>query len=375
MLGRVNPDSVDFELFYSKDEGFASWHFKVLQYIGEHYRSNFPPIEANKDNGKLVLKHPEVIGYISDKTSLSSTIVGEMINVDIEALNGLSTFFFADEFISRTTIELPKLPKKYCLSCLINSIERRELPIFKANWLSPFTAFCEIHSHSLSNIDNLTREPSHGDYVFQIGSQYEYWKDRLTAVLDSHRSFLRGSEGVFLKPASTIALQITKLFSEVAGSKEAAQFLSSSEDVEAVRERVFGVTYLLCQQRDAHSIGYQLTRGDGRGGCFPTTNCFNHRTLDVIKLHDLQKCIDIVGQIICENSKYHPFLFHDHMKEAHRSRISRTGETMEILIKKPMHALAWLIYNHFGKSFVDPLAKMFPLFADEWAKVYDEVIP
>ena len=63
------------------------------------------------------------------------------------------------------------------------------------------------------------------------------------------------------------------------------------------------------------------------------------------------------------------------MKDAYRSRVSRTEKIMDVLVNKPIYALAWLIYDHFGKSFEKSLVKMFPLFAVEWTKIYNEILP
>ena len=143
MLSLAKERLPDLTEFYTTGEGFASWNHKVALWTQHRPQYHYPEIELKlgKDNSPSLLD-PSVVPYIALQANMSSETIGQMINVDIDALRAQTSSIFIDEFSPPTSITLAKKPRQFCLTCFSNALLQKQIPCFDPYWQGLWATHC-----------------------------------------------------------------------------------------------------------------------------------------------------------------------------------------------------------------------------------------
>jgi len=368
MLQTVDPAEIDLNKFYSPGEGFASWYIKVVLWLGDERRFILPEIKLQKTNaGKLSLKDRNIVSYISSKTEMDPSQIANMLSVDIEGLRASASFMFADEFSSPQTINIRQKPNQFCPTCFSNYLLNKEIPIFNSYWASEWATHCILHQTPLISIKFLdSYDYNTVGFYHDDGSQYTNWCNRLVGSKRALRGQYSIRPTILSSPASNATIAINQLFNSEREAKNAVSYFGLNMPPEVLRQKLFTVFYLLSKRFKTWSIGRDMTYNRHGFACFPTTDFFSSRILEILERDQLVQCLEYLAQFIGSRKNVFPYLLIQAMREARVEFSKHSAIHCSEIENEPMVYLSWLIWYHFEKSYAEDIAKLFPLFAEEW---------
>ena len=372
----MSTADIDYSEFLCDGQGYASFIYKISLWLDKPLGVSFPDIEVQRSGeGVLALKEPSVIPYIAVRVGIEAKTLGQMIQVDLDGMSPSASFLFADEFKTPTSINLPVKPTNFCMTCFVNSLLSKKVPIFNAGMQSPWATHCIFHQHPLFPVTLLemhsARDPSFGRY--NDGSQYRHWCNRVEQARIVLLERFHGRSRNPVGPTSKIVIAINQLFYNEDQAKLGAAILGLSDPPELIRQKLHTVFYLLSRRHQSWSIGRNMTHELTRGGWFPTADSFNARLLDLLTAEQKHRCIEFMAHFIADPEVQHPYLISDEMRSAKLAYINQTNTKNPDTMDKPLVCLAWVLREHFDSSFSSDIERLFPRYATTWSQIYDSV--
>jgi len=375
MLQTIDPADIDFNKFYTPGEGFSSWYFKIVLWLGDERRFLLPEIKVQKTNaGKLSLKDRNIVTYISEQTEIDPSQIADMLDVDIEGLRASASFMFANEFSPPETINIRQKPKQFCPTCFSNSLLNKTIPIFDPYWTSQWATHCILHQTPLASIKFLDSYDYNAvGFYHDDGSQYTNWCNRIVGFTRALRGQYSARPNSLSSPASNSTIAINQLFNSKREAKKAVSYFGLKMTPEAVRQKLLTAFYLLSKRFKTWSIGRDMTYNRHGFACFPTTDFFSSRILEILEGDQLVQCLEYLAQFIGLKDNVYPYLLIQAMREARVEFSKHSVDNCSEIESEPMVYLSWLIWYHFEKSYSEDIAGLFPLYAEEWTNKFEKI--
>lgn len=373
-MGDVNVS--DYSQFLCEGQGYASFIHKVSLWLDEQQGVSFPDIELQlSSDGVLNLKERSVVQFIAIRLGIDTDTLGEMIQVDLDAMQPSASFFFADEFKTPSSIKLPVKPVNFCMTCFINSLLSKKVPIFDACMQSPWATHCVFHQQPLFPITLLEMlsvgEPNFGRY--DDGSQLRHWCNRIELARIVLLERTRSRDFTLGAPTSKAVIAINQLFYDEDQGKLGAAVLGLSDPLESIRQKFHTVFYLLSRRHQSWSIGRNMTHHLARGGWFPTADSFNSSLLEVLTADQKHRCIEFLAHFIANPEVLYPYLISAEIRSAKLDYIRQTNTKNPDTMDEPLVCLAWILRQHFDRDFRSNIERLFPKYATTWSEIYDSV--
>ena len=166
------------------------------------------------------LKDEAVISFIASIAGLDAKRVRAMLFLDLEALEPTLSGMFIDEFKPPESIVLVNKPKQFCMSCFMNSLLQKKIPIFNPYWQSLWATHCIEHETPLVSVDLLdTYNYQSNGFLYEDGSQYKNWCGRLEGAKKEMLRKQHLTRDIRVGAASKTIIAINKLFNSSKMSK------------------------------------------------------------------------------------------------------------------------------------------------------------
>ena len=344
---------IEFIKFLSIGEGFSSWFFKISLWLGSRHQLQIPEVKVRLgEGGRLKLEDQNIIPFIATKLGVEADAIAAMISLDIIGIQPVASFTFADEFSRPSAISLNPIPQRFCSSCFKNSLLKKEVPIFDSYWQHEWATHCVIHGTVLKSSKLLDNQNYLANgYDFDMSSQYANWCDRIVSMKKTNTSY---------EDPSTSTMAVNCLFNCQSQAEKAVTDLGHNCHTEELRHKFFVAFYLLSKRAQIWSIGRDLSLSRQGLACFPTTDYFSSKLVDLISQNQKIKCIEYLAQFISHKAQVFPYLLWDAMKDARASATQLSKKDCGKLFDDPMTFLAWTIRETFNRSFDKAIAEMFP---------------
>ena len=248
----MNHQKIDFSKFLVPGEGFAGWRYKTQIFMGAKHELDYPSIQlGRRRSGEVFIKNPSAIRLISKSSGLPKDTINEIISIDIEAVSPYYLLLRSEGDPNDTRVEFPQTAKRICISCFEFSLSLGRLPIFNPIHSMWMATHCLKHRVPLVSIDKI------GPDQFDADSQFDLW----LRVIRSYkgRIYLNSEEMNVIFPSENL-IKLNKLFSPTLLKDEIVGLYDYKATIEALRQKVFGIYYLLWARRGQTSIGSQIRR-------------------------------------------------------------------------------------------------------------------
>lgn len=369
MLQEHEWDSIDLKEFYSANEGFSSWFYKVRKWIGEEKMPQLPEIVLKQDRkGQLILKERSIVSLFAKTFRVDALFIANLLEVDIMGLQTAAPFLFASEFSNPDQILLDTKPRQFCMSCFKEALVNREIPVFSPYWNNPWATHCIVHNSPLFPEELLDDRKSLPRWLFSDSTQYAYWCNRIEYAQGKIININSPSPDVRVLPTGYEVIALNKLFNKIEHTEDAVKELGLKKTPEEVRHQFFATFYLLSIQHRNYLFGHDLTNTDHGVSCFPTTVFFSSRSLEFTRNELLSRCMEYIANFISNPKKIYPYLMYREMIAAREEFSRYIDGDCSALQNDPMVFLAWNTWKGFRDGRQEGVSKMFPKYSTEWKR-------
>ena len=168
---------------------------------------------------------------------------------------------------------------------------------------------------------------------------------------------------------------MNKLFSPTLLKDEIVGLYDYKATIEALRQKVFGIYYLLWARRGQTSIGSQIRRSSKIVEYRSQFYSFN--SLSKVNLEKTKECarsagLEILALFMSDIRHETPIFLRETYSSTKAKIFNRSHKKLGPLTNNPLVVIAWECFNFEEDYRLSEIKKMFPIFYKEWAKVVSD---
>jgi len=363
-------EKIDLSLFLLRGEGYASWYYKVQKFFGKRHLLHFPTIalDGNKQGG-LKLQDSSVIEEIARRSGMQMQRVSEMIQIDLAAVQPYSNLLKVDAELKSASPALRETVERFCICCFEQALSSKVLPAFNPQHSAYFATHCLVHQSPLASVKLLD------DYdMSQNMSQFDFWHASICDIRLGLNEKRRILDALTIQYPSKHLIDLNRLFSSETIAGEPT--VHNTEQAEVLRQKVFGVYYLLWVRRGRFTLGEELLSKMGVFNShvrFPSFNVLSLKNLSISDATTRSICTEILGMFLLDLGETMPI----YLRKVHRNTkaaiIKRSSEALGALENNPLVILAWECFNLERDYCLSEVEQLFPLFYKEWFGVVSKL--